>query len=80
MDELTDIAWRKHSIISGETIALDLAGYIYDQLLALGVQANHITKSRINTAVNNKYYSHYRATRFGKTNGRNGFACALFNE
>jgi len=61
-DFLTDIA-------GGET-TIDLAGFIKAQALEAGIAPNNIEMSAVDTAISDKYFSHYRSVRTGEPEAR----------
>ncbi|MDQ3159248.1 MAG: polyphenol oxidase family protein [bacterium] len=70
-------SWKNLITKSSTSILLSLDKFAVLELKKYGFSNSNITVSSINTATNTHYYSHYRATRFGVTNGRNGVAVAM---
>ena len=75
-EQLHHCSWVGNIQETKNGLAIDLAGFISSELRRLGL-LSRITKSNVNTAENDKYFSHYKATRNGATNGRNGFVCEI---
>jgi copper oxidase (laccase) domain-containing protein len=75
LETLHDAAWPKFTQLhDDDTFNLDLAGFVKFQCQQAGIPSDHIHEELVDTAADRNYYSHYAATHFGATEGRNGFA------
>ena len=71
---LTHPSWSGNTERVDGQLAVDIAGFTKEELLRLGLPARNISRSNVDTATSNRYYSHYQATRSQEPNGRNGVA------
>ena len=75
LETLHDTAWPQFTQLHDDgTLNLDLAGFVKRQCREMGIPESAIFEELVDTAADRNYYSHYAATRFGATEGRNGFA------
>lgn len=63
-----------HLLTDGR-VSVDIPGYIRSQLIGTGIVPDHIEESRIDTATDRGYFSHYRSVRTGEPEAR--FATVL---
>lgn len=65
-DLADDMRWKNFYDRDGQDYLLDLPGYIRSQCMSVGVRAENITMPVVDTAVDERYYSHSQ----GDTNAR----------
>lgn len=75
-DQLQHPSWRGAIVHQSNAVSIDLPSFAKSELTRLGVNPSLISTSRIDTSRQN-YYSHYRSTREGDTNGRNGLVAVI---
>lgn len=63
-------AWAPYLHDTDTGTAIDVPGYVIDQLVAAGVPRIHISAPTVDTATDLHYFSHYRAVRTGEPEGR----------
>jgi copper oxidase (laccase) domain-containing protein len=65
-----DPAWQQFLRKTEKGIGIDLPGYNRQRFIDMGVPAENIQVSPVNTALSDDYFSHYRAVRSGEPDGR----------
>lgn len=71
--QLEDTRWRNRIQRADDLYYVDLLGFTIDRLLDEGVESAAITTDNIDTGSDKNYFSHARAVRTGKPEGRNMF-------
>jgi copper oxidase (laccase) domain-containing protein len=70
-----DPDWKDFTQITSDgKYQIDNVGKSISQLIALGIPESQIYNDGINTAIDEKYFSHYRDTKLGKTKDEGRFA------
>jgi len=80
VEQVQDPAWAKYLAPEGTQMRVDVFGYLYDQLISVGVPCGQIDVDPVDTAMANEYFSHYRSVRTGEAEGRFMTVIALEKE
>jgi copper oxidase (laccase) domain-containing protein len=72
-----DSSWDKYISQEADGYHINLAGYVVDELLGLGIKYDNIYIENVDTGTDKNYFSHRRHNLTGEPEGRNAFAACL---